>query len=101
MKMTMDKLFVAANEDLQHLQQDIQDAEVISGVLVNIGVMESENVLAFIGANRPEDIPAEGQGTILEVVAGHPEKKPGFTLVCFGPIFVQGELKPVAAYRPS
>jgi len=87
--------------DLQQLQRDIQDAEVVRGVLINIGLTKDGNLLAFIGADSPEDIPAPGKGTILEIVDGQPEKKPGFTLVCFGRVFVQRELKFVAAYRPN
>jgi hypothetical protein len=83
---------------LQQLQSDIQGAEGVRGVLLNIGLTETGNSLAFTGGG---DIPDPEKGTTLEVVAGHPANRRGFTLVCFGPIFVQGELKSVAAYRPT
>jgi hypothetical protein len=84
--------------DLQQLQKDVQGAEGVRGVLVNIGLTETGNSLAFTGDG---DIPDPEKGTTLELASGHPERKAGFTLVCFGPIFVQGELKRVAAYRPA
>jgi len=83
---------------LQQLQADIQGAEGVRGVLLTIGLTETGNSLAFAGGG---DIPDPGEGTTLEIVAGHPANRPGFTLVCFGPIFVEGALKPVAAHRPK
>jgi hypothetical protein len=83
---------------LQQLQADIQGAEGVRGVLLNIGLTETGNSLAFTGGG---EIPDPGKGTTLEIVAGHPARKSGCTLVCFAQIFVQGALKPVAAYRPT
>ena len=72
------------------------------GKLINIGVIDTnQNLLTFTVFSGPEDIPAAGRRCTLEIVAGHPAEKVGFGLVCFGPIFVAGELKSVAAYRPD
>ncbi len=90
------------DRSLAALQEAIQDQEVVLGYLVNLAPTSGgNNRIAYAGVGTEADIPPEGKGTFLLIIAGHPPAQPGAQLVCSGPIFVEGALQDVAAYRPN
>ena|SRR5215469_7797516 len=100
--MALSTLTADGGLDIQQLQQIVQDKELTLGWLCNIGLLDTgTNVLTFNIKSGPDDVPPPGRRCVLESVAGHPSAKAGFTLVCYGSIFMQGKLASVATYRPS
>jgi hypothetical protein len=90
------------NRSLATLQEAIQDQEVVLGYLINLSPIDTgNNRVTYAGIAGTDDIPPDGKGTVLKVIAGHPPKEPGASLICSGPIFVEGTLQEVAAYRPD
>jgi hypothetical protein len=100
--MALSTVTASSSLAIQELQEIVQSKERVLGKLCSMGVIDTDkDMLTFTVFNGPDDIPPAGKRCSLEIVAGHPAEKVGFTLVCFGPIFVEGTLKPVAAYRPN
>ena len=92
----------SGNLDIQQLQEIVRSKEMTVGRLCTIGLTDNGDLrLTFNVIDGADDIVPAGKSTSIQIVNGHPENRPGFTLVCFGPIFVEGELKSVAAYRPN
>jgi len=90
------------DRSLAALQEGIQDQEVVLGYLANLAPTSGgNNRIAYAGVETEADIPPEGKGTFLLIIAGHPPPQPGAQFVCSGPIFVEGALQDVAAYRPD
>ena len=89
------------SRSLAALQAAIQDQEVALGYLINLAPTDSgNNRVTYAGIGGPNDIPPDGKGTVLKAISGHPQTEPGARLICSGPIFVEGTLQDVAAYRP-
>lgn len=87
---------------LADLQKAIQDQEVALGYRINLAPTDAgNNRVTYAGRQGPNTIPPEGKGTVLKAMTGHPPTQPGARLVCSGPIFVEGTLQDVAAFRPD
>jgi hypothetical protein len=89
---------------LSELQERIQGPEDSIGVLRNIGLTDAGSIgLTDAGTNclafDDSELPGDDKQSTLQIVAGHPPEKPGFVLICFGPIFIEGVLQQVAVYR--
>jgi hypothetical protein len=89
---------------LDELQERIKGTEDAIGVLRDIGLTDVGSIgLTDFGTNRltfdDSELPGDDKQSTLQIVAGHPPEKPGFVLICFGPIFIEGALRQVAVYR--